>query len=45
MPKTSLTADQIAAFRKDGFVVIEDFLTASELETWRVRITHVSLPH
>lgn len=32
---TSLTPEQIAAYRENGFVVIEDFLTPDELETWR----------
>jgi len=29
------TSDQIDRYRKDGFVVIDDFLTASELAEWR----------
>jgi phytanoyl-CoA hydroxylase len=30
-----VTSDQIERFRKDGFVVIENFLTSSELAEWR----------
>ena len=30
-----LTNDQIAQYRRDGFLLIEDFLTLEELEHWR----------
>lgn len=33
--RTELTDQQIARYRADGFVVVEDFLDPSELETWR----------
>lgn len=33
--KTTLTPEQIALYRQQGFIVIEDFLTSTELETWR----------
>jgi phytanoyl-CoA hydroxylase len=33
--KTQLSAQQIAAYRENGFVVIEEFLTTEELEEWR----------
>jgi phytanoyl-CoA hydroxylase len=33
--KTELTAEQIAFYRENGFIVIEDFLTPTELEMWR----------
>ena len=32
---TDLTAEQIASYRENGFVVIENFLTPDELEDWR----------
>ena len=32
---TDLSQDQIEAYRNNGFVVIEDFLTDEELATWR----------
>lgn len=32
------TPDQIEAFRRDGFVVIENVLDAGELETWRATV-------
>ncbi len=30
-----LTTDEIESYRDNGFVVIEDFLDAAELEDWR----------
>ena len=33
--KTTLTTEQIESYRKNGFVSIEGFLDASELENWR----------
>jgi len=33
--KSELTADQIASYRENGFVIIEDWLTPLELEQWR----------
>ncbi|MXW03602.1 MAG: phytanoyl-CoA dioxygenase family protein [Gemmatimonadetes bacterium] len=30
-----LTSEQIASYRENGFLIIEDFLNESELETWR----------
>ena len=35
MPNTALTAEQIRGYRRDGFIVIEDFLSAAELERWQ----------
>ena len=32
---TQLTQDQISSYRENGFVVVHDFLTPQELETWR----------
>ncbi|MCY3991794.1 MAG: phytanoyl-CoA dioxygenase family protein [Caldilineaceae bacterium] len=32
---TDLTQDQIDSYRQNGFVVLHDFLTPEELETWR----------
>ena len=32
---TDLTREQIASYRENGFIVIEDFLSPQELETWR----------
>ncbi len=37
--KTELSEDQIASYQKDGFIAIEGFLDAEELETWR-RVTN-----
>lgn len=36
--KHELSPEQIAQYKKDGFVVIEDFLTAEELEYWRTAL-------
>ena len=36
--KTEPTAQEIAFHRKNGFVVIEDFLDAGELATWRAAV-------
>ncbi len=33
--RSELTIQEIESYRRDGFVVIEDFLDADELETWR----------
>lgn len=33
--KHHLSADQIEAYRRDGFLVVEGFLDAAELEVWR----------
>lgn len=30
-----LTSEQIVSYRENGFLIIEDFLNGSELETWR----------
>jgi len=35
---TTLSPEQIEQYRTDGFVVIEDFLTDDELETWRTYV-------
>jgi phytanoyl-CoA hydroxylase len=32
---TQLTTDQIASYQKNGYIVLEDFLTPDELERWR----------
>ena len=32
---TQLTQDQISSYRENGFVVVHDFFTTEELETWR----------
>jgi len=37
--KSELSSGQIEQYQKDGFLVIEDFLTAGELETWRAAVT------
>lgn len=33
--KTELTADQVATYSEQGFLVVEDFLSPEELENWR----------
>jgi len=33
--RTTLTPEQIAGYRENGFLIIDDFLTSAELETWR----------
>ena len=33
--RTNLTSAQISQYRKDGFIVIDDFLSEEELSTWR----------
>jgi len=36
--KNELSPDQIANYQKDGFVVIEDFLSSHELDNWRTAL-------
>ncbi len=36
--KTELTDEQIAVYRKNGFVIIEDWLTPDELAQWRAMV-------
>lgn len=36
--RNDLTQDQIAQYRHDGFLVIENFLSAEELEFWRTAL-------
>lgn len=36
--KNELTPDQISKYQSDGFVVIENFLSADEIETWRTAL-------
>ena len=36
--KSELSSQQIANYQKDGFVVIEDFLTVQELDLWRAAL-------
>jgi len=36
--KSELSSRQIANYQKDGFVVIEDFLTVQELDLWRAAL-------
>ena len=33
--RTDLTQEQIDSYRNNGFVIMEDFLCAQELDTWR----------
>ena len=35
---TRLSQQQIESYRDNGFVVIDKFLTAKELETWRTAV-------
>src|ERR1700761_5702462 len=37
--KTQITEQQIADYRENGFLLIEDFLNKEELETWRAAVT------
>src|SRR5689334_5056439 len=42
-----LTAEQLAAYKRDGFIVVEDLLTPQEVEDLRVRLreyTHGGRP-
>ena len=32
---TDLTREQIDFYQENGYIIIEDFLTPDELETWR----------
>ena len=32
--KNNLTEEQIATYRKEGYLIIEDFLDPHELEDW-----------
>jgi ectoine hydroxylase-related dioxygenase (phytanoyl-CoA dioxygenase family) len=36
--KNELSLDQIANYQKDGFIVIEDFLSSRELDNWRTAL-------
>ena len=33
-----LTQEQVDFYQENGYIVIEDFLTPEELETWRQRV-------
>ena len=35
MPRTDVNPDQVRAYREQGFLIIQGFLTADELEHWR----------
>lgn len=37
--QTNLTAEQIATYEQDGFLLVDNFLSATELEEWRVAVT------
>jgi phytanoyl-CoA hydroxylase len=36
---TTITPQQVEFYQSNGYIVIEDFLTATELETWRSAVT------
>ncbi len=36
--RTELSAEKIAAYQENGFTIVEDFLTADELEEWRAAV-------
>ena len=36
---TLLTEDQVQAYQRDGYLLIEDFLTEKELDFWRTAVT------
>ena len=36
---TLLTEDQVLAYRRDGYLLIENFLTENELDFWRTAVT------
>ena len=38
MPRYELTAAELRAYREKGYVLINDFLTAEELELWRTGV-------
>lgn len=40
--KHELTDEQVTSYRNNGFVVIDDFLDAEELETWRGVVEHAT---
>ena len=42
--KTALTAEQIAEYQENGFIVLEDFLSPEELEIWRF-VTEEAVAH
>ncbi len=37
--KTQLTSSQVEQYRRDGFLLVEDFLSPTELEYWREAVT------
>lgn len=37
--RTTLTPDEITAYRRDGFLLMPDFLDSAELEVWRDAVT------
>lgn len=41
--KTEITQDQIATYQEQGFLIIEEFLNASELEIWRETVDETVL--
>ncbi len=36
--KNEITEDQVANYQENGFLVIENFLDADELENWRIQV-------
>lgn len=36
--RTDLTPEEIQTYRRDGFIVLHDFLTADELDDWRTQV-------
>ena len=43
--KTEVTQEQIRSYQENGFLIIDDFLTADELETWRDAVDHIRAGH
>ncbi len=41
--KWQMSQDQVAAFQRDGFLIIEDFLDPGELERWRTSVDRAVL--
>ena len=37
--KNNLTEEQITTYRKEGYLIIEDFLDPHELENWRTKVS------
>ena len=41
--KTEVTQEQVQSYQENGFLIIDDFLTPDELESWRTAVDEAVL--